>query len=168
MVVAAFAGTGKTYFAKNHPDIAIDFVLMPYKYIIDPEAQYDESNKANPNLEWNPGWPVNYIEAIKKFPSDKIILIPSDWKVLRLLEKEKIPYYLCYPKRKAKKAYRKRYVKRGNSQNFLSIFIGEWKSFMDTLREDTYGRHIILRPKQYLSDVLNINDILKTGGKEKI
>ena len=161
MIVAAFAGTGKTYFAKNHPDIAVDMVLMPYKYKIDPEAQYDESSKANPNLEWNPEWPFNYIEAIKKLPSDKIILIPSDSRVLNLLENEKIPYLLCYPKRKAKKAYRKRYIKRGNSQDFLSIFIGAWKSFMDTLREDTYGKHIILRPKQYLSDVLNIHAILK-------
>ena len=33
MIVAAFAGTGKTYFAYHHPDIAVDFVLTPYKYI---------------------------------------------------------------------------------------------------------------------------------------
>ena len=44
---------------------------------------------------------------------------------------------------------------------FLLIFIGRWNSFMDSLREDTYGKHIILRPKQYLSDVLDIREILK-------
>jgi hypothetical protein len=161
MIVAAFSGVGKSYFASHHQDIAIDMVCMPYKYILDPKARYDESSKADPNMEWNPEWPFNYIEAIKKCPSDKIILIPSDSRVLRLLENEKISYYLCYPKRKAKNVYRKRYIKRGNSREFLSIFIGEWKSFMDSLREDTYGKHIILRPNQYLSDVLDIRAILK-------
>jgi len=161
MIVAAFSGVGKSYFASQHPDIAIDMVCMPYKYLLDPNAHYDESSKADPNMEWNPDWPLNYIEAIKKCPSDKIILIPSDYRVLRLLENEKIPYYLCYPKRKAKNVYRKRYIKRGNSQDFLSIFIGDWDSFMDTLREDTYGKRIILRPNQYLSDVLDIHAILK-------
>jgi len=160
MIVAAFAGTGKTYFASHHPDIAVDLVITPYKYILDPEVTYDESSKASHNSEMNPEWPFNYVEAIRKCPSDKITLIPSDWRVLRKLEKEKIPYYLCYPKKKAKKVYRKRYIKRGNPQEFLSIFIDGWKSFMDILRKDTYGKHIILRPKQYLNDVLDIKAIL--------
>ena len=160
MIVAAFSGVGKTYFANLHPGTAVDFVCMPFKYILDPEARYDESSKADPGLDWNPEWPFNYLEALKGQPSNKIILIPSDWRVLRLLEKEKIPYYLCYPVKRAKKAYRERYIKRGNSREFLRIFIGKWEAFMEGLREDTYGRHIILRPKQYLSDVLDINTIL--------
>jgi hypothetical protein len=168
MIVAAFAGTGKTYFASQHPDIAVDLVLTPYKYIIDPEMTYDEATKADHNSEMNPEYPINYVEAIRKCSSDKIILIPSDSRVLRRLEKEKIPYYLCYPKRRAKKEYEKRYIKRGNPKIFLTIFIDGWKSFMDTLREDTYGKHIILKPKQYLSDVLDIKEILKKKTKEVI
>jgi hypothetical protein len=160
MIVAAFSGVGKTYFAALHPDIAVDFVCMPYKYFLDPKAPFDESSKANPDLVMRPEWPFNYVKAIREQPSDKIILIPSDRRVLHLLEKAEIAYYLCYPKKKAKKAYKKRYIKRGNSQDFLSIFIGEWESFMDSLREDTYGRHIILRPRQYLSDVLDIRAVL--------
>ena len=160
MIVAAFAGTGKSYFASLHPDIAVDFVCMPYKYILDPEAHCDESSKAALDLDWNPEWPFNYVKAILKCPSNKIILIPSDRRVLHLLEKENVPYFLCYPVKRAKKVYRERYIKRGNSQEFLSIFIGEWEAFMQGLLEDTYGGHIILRPKQYLSDVLDINAIL--------
>ena len=161
MIVAGFSGIGKSYFASLHPDIAIDFVCMPFKYFLDPEAHYDESSKADPNLDWNPEWPFNYVKALREQPSNKIILIPSDWRVLDLLEKENTPYYLCYPVKRAKKVYRERYIKRGNSQEFLSVFIGDWKSFMDGLREDTYGRHIVLKPKQYLNDVLDINAILR-------
>jgi hypothetical protein len=159
MVVAAFAGTGKTYFASVHQDIAVDFVCMPFKYLLDPEKRYDESSKADPDFEWNPEWPFNYFEAIKKQPSNKIILIPSDVRILYLLEKENIPYYLCYPVKRAKKIYRERFIKRGNSQEFLKIFIREWEAFMEGLREDAYGKHIILRPNQFLSDVLDINTI---------
>jgi len=161
MIVAAFAGTGKTHFASYHPDIAVDLVCMPYKYILDPQAIYNESSKANLEFEMNPEWPLNYIRAIREQPSDKIILIPSDWKVLHLLAKENIPYYLCYPKRKSKKIYKKRYKKRGNSKEFLSIFIGSWESFMESLREDKNGKHIKLKPKQYLSDVLDIKTLLE-------
>jgi hypothetical protein len=160
MIVAGFSGIGKSYFASLHPDKAIDFVCMPFKYFLDPLAPYDESSKADPDLVMRPEWPCNYVKAILECPTDKIILIPSDVWVLHLLAKVNKPYYLCYPKRKAKKEYKKRFIKRGNSDDFLSIFIGDWESFMDGLREDTYGRHIVLKPKQYLSDVLDINAIL--------
>jgi hypothetical protein len=160
MVVGAFSGVGKTYFANLYPDIVVDFVCMPFKYFLDPEVHYDESNKAAPDLDWNPEWPFNYVKALREQPSNKIILIPSDWRVLHLLEKENIPYFLCYPVKRAKKVYRERYIKRGNSPEFLKIFIGGWETFMEILREDTYGKHIILRPNQHLSDVLDIHAIL--------
>jgi len=160
MIVAAFPGTGKTYFASKHPDMAVDFVTMPFKYFLDKKVRYDESRKADPDLEMRPEWPYNYVKAVLGQPEDKIILIPSDARVLELLAKENVPYYLCYPKRKAKKVYKERFIKRGNSRDFLSVFIGNWDSFMDTLREDAYGRHIKLKPKQYLTDVLDANAVL--------
>jgi len=163
MIVAAYSGTGKTYFAKQHPDKTVDFVLMPYKYFLDLSVPYDESKKADPDLEMRPEWPHNYVKAILEQPENKIILIPSDAGVLKMLEKENVPYYLCYPKRKSKKVYMKRYIKRGNSPDFLSIFIGEWDYFMDTLREDTYGQHIKIKPKQYLTDVLDIKALLNNS-----
>jgi len=135
-------------------------VCMPHKYFIDPKAPFDESTKADPNLVMKPEWPRNYVKAILECHSDKIILIPSDSLVLYLLEKERKPYYLCYPKRKAKNVYKKRFIKRGNSKDFISIFIGEWDSFMDSLRQDTYGKHIVLKQYQYLSDVLDLRATL--------
>jgi len=160
MIVAGFSGIGKSYFASLHPDCMVDMVCMPYKYFLDTKAPFDESSKADPYLRMRPEWPRNYVKAILECPSDKIILIPSDLRVLHLLAKAKKSYYLCYPKRKAKKVYKKRFIKRGNSQEFLSIFIGGWESFMDSLRQDTYGKHIILKPKQYLCDVLDIHAVL--------
>ena len=150
----------KSYCAARHPDKVVDFVCMPYKYLIDPAIPFDESNKANHDLDMNPDWPYNYVNAIMECPQDKIILIPSDSFVLYLLSVVNIPYYLCYPSWFSKRIYRKRFIKRGNSQEFLSIFIGKWKYFMRSFRNDTYGKHIKLRPHQYLSDVIDIQSLL--------
>jgi len=41
MIIAAFAGTGKTTMAKLYPQTAIDFVCMPYKYEIEYNSNFE-------------------------------------------------------------------------------------------------------------------------------
>lgn len=155
MIIAAHAGTGKTTLARMFPNEMVDFVCMPYKYYLPGNSEYDETNKARSDLEMREDWPYNYVDAIKEaLKSGKTLLIPLAWNVLLHLEMEKIPYLLCYPRRDAKEIYRKRYIDRGNSDEFLSIFIDSWDGFIDALEEDSYGQHIVLEPHQFLSDVL--------------
>jgi hypothetical protein len=159
-IIAAHAGTGKTHFASLYPELTIDLVSMPYKYILTNDTPYDESSKANPENILNPDWPNNYISAIKQnLESDKILLIPSDFLVLDLLKNEKLHYFLCYPQRNAKEIYCERYIKRGNSDEFIDIFIDGWDKFMDRFEKDTYGQHIVLQPEQFLSDVIDISQL---------
>ena len=155
LIIAAFAGTGKTYFASLYPQKVIDFICMPYKYHLDQNVIFDESSKANFNNTLNFDWPFNYVSAIKEqMQSNKILLIPSELFVLELLRNENIPYTLCYPQRDAKECYLKRYIDRGNNEDFINIFIGRWDNFMDALENDSYGKHIVLQSGQYLSDVV--------------
>lgn len=164
MIIAAHAGTGKTTLARMFPEKMVDFVCMPYKYYLPENNDYDETNKANSDLVMREDWPFNYIDAIKDaLKSGNTLLIPPAWNVLIHLEMEKLPYILCYPRRDAKEIYRQRYIKRGNSEEFLSIFIGGWDNFIDALESDTYGRHIILEPHQFLSDVFPKSE--EVGGK---
>jgi hypothetical protein len=133
----------------------VDFVIMPYKYCLDADDDRGEAGKANFDNVMREEWPFNYVEAIKEAMSgDKIILIPSDSLVLGLLRGEGIPYLLCYPRRDAKEVYRQRYIDRGNSEDFLSIFIGRWDVFMDTLENDPCGERIVLEPHEFLSDAV--------------
>lgn len=154
MVIAAFAGVGKTYFAE-HVDDAVDFTVMQYKYrnlpdIGDNEA---EQSKADPDHELNYEWPYNYIDAVSnQFHGKKHFIIPSDRVVLRGLQERQIPYILVYPARDAKEEYRHRYQLRGNTDDFMNIFIGRWESWMDSLRSDMYGRCIELPGDKYLLD----------------
>ena len=160
MIIAAYAGTGKTTFAKLYPEAIIDFVSMPYKYELDDEDKRGEAGKANPDNIMRDDWPFNYISAIKQaLDSDKILLIPSEFLVLDILKGEKIPYVLCYPQRDAKEIYRKRFLDRGNTEEFIEIFIDRWDEFIEGLERDSYGQHIVLKPDQFLSDVIDVSSI---------
>ena len=130
---------------------------MPYKYYLDPESDSGEAEKASFENLMREDWPWNYVEAIKVALKEyETILIPSDTGVLKMLETEGLTYILCYPDRDEKDEYEQRFIARGNSENFLSIFIGGWDRFMDALEKDTYGKHIVLRERQYLSDIPEI------------
>jgi hypothetical protein len=154
MIIAAFAGTGKTTLAKNRNEEFLDFVCMPYKYDLSETSDTGEAGKANLDNPVNPGWPRNYVEAIVSIMDcGKHILIPSDSWTRLYLRVRGIPYTLCYPKTEAKEEYRRRYIERGNTDDFLKIFIGNWDKFMDDLTSDNYGQHIVMEPSAYLSDI---------------
>ena len=110
MIIAAYAGTGKTTLAAAHPQKFIDFVCMPYKYILEPGNDKSEAGKANPDNIMRDEWPKNYVAAIESTTGvDKHLLIPTDLSVLMLLQIKNVPYNLCYPQRNAKEEYRRRF-----------------------------------------------------------
>jgi hypothetical protein len=156
VIIAAFAGAGKTYFCKR-VDSAKDFVCMPYKYFLpktDPGSTENEKLKGNFDLEMNPEYPRNYINAILENKDRyKYLVIPSDYRVLAGLEAGNVPYILCFPEKSAKDEYRKRFLERGNTEEFIDIFIGGWDSFIDALQKDCYGARVVLTEDEYLLDV---------------
>ena len=153
MIIAAYAGTGKTTLANNRPHEFTDFVCMPYKYELDSEDS-GEAGKANTDNVMRDEWPYNYVAVIEEnMNGEKHLLIPTDPHVLMLLQAKNIPYILCYPKRESKEEYRRRFISRGNTQDFIDIFIGRWDNFIDSFEQDDYGKHLILEPDAYLVDV---------------
>lgn len=163
MIIAAFAGCGKTTFA-NMNNSTLDLHSMPFKYFLDGRNDLGEAGKADPYNKIRPEWPYNYVSAIENAMNNYMyVLIPSDFQVLALLENKQICYTLVYPHRNSKYEYLERYINRENSRNFLSIFYGNWEWFIDNLESDTYGEKIVLQSHQFLSDVIKINN--KIGGK---
>ena len=154
IIIAAYAGTGKTTTAALYPQTVADFVCMPYKYALEGDGA-GEAGKANPNNVMRDDWPRNYVNAIQAAMTEsRVLLIPTDLFVLELLRREGVPYWLVYPRREAKDVYHKRFLERGNTEDFIDVFIGRWNSFLHALEQDTYGQHIVLKPHQFLSDVL--------------
>jgi hypothetical protein len=152
MIIAAYAGCGKTTFATIIGDSAVDLHCVTYKYYLDEDTNKGEAGKANPDNEMHHDWPNNYILAIKNVTFEyKYVLIPSDFRVLALLADEGIPYILIYPSRECRDEYLQRYIERGNTKNFISIFYDDWDWFIDRLETDKYGKHIVLQPHEFLS-----------------
>ena len=157
-IVAAFSGVGKSYYCKQNPK-AVDFVVMPYKYSNFYEVAAvaeGESIKAHGDLLLRENWQNVYFDALMEVyhrESDKVFVIPSVDYVLFRLAARGIPYLLVYPHRDLKEVYRQRYIDRGNTQEFLDVFIGDWDYWMDSLRRHG-GTHMELLEDIYLSDVL--------------
>ena len=158
LATTALAPTGGTVAAETRLTLIASSTTADsqwWKPELQANGRYVFSNKANPNLNMRIEWPYNYVEAIKEaLAGEKTLLIPAAFDVLRLLRKDNIPYTLCYPQRDAKEVYRKRYLDRGNTEDFLEIFIGGWERFLDYLEQDTYGQHIVMQPHEFLSDVI--------------
>lgn len=161
MIIAAFAGTGKTYFCEHVPQ-AIDFVCMPWKYTNFYEVasfmEEGEQIKANDELELNFGWQKEYydalIDTVKKYP-DQIVVIPTVSAVQRMLEADDMPYTVVIPKQDLKDEYEQRYIARGNTEEFLDVFIGSWDWWMNIVRKNICKNVIELESGQYLYDVLH-------------
>jgi hypothetical protein len=156
MIIAAYAGVGKTTYAKLHAEDTLDFVCMPYKYEQSDEADKGEAGKACSENTMDPEWPFNYVDALEKIKDGhKFILIPSDTAVLYLLKERGMPFLLVTPLRSAKEEYRRRFIERGNSNEFIEIFIEHWDSFMDSLERVCPCVRIALDIDEYLTDFMD-------------
>lgn len=161
-IIAAFCGCGKTYAAKHLGERALDMVCVPYKYNVSRDSwsgEEDEKLKATYDSEdMRAAWPTNYVEALEdEYKSGKwdFIFIPPDMCVLALLEMYKIPYVLAYPQRECKEEYERRFIERGNSQEFLDVFIGRWDRWMNVSRIAFSAQsEIELAPGEFLLDAM--------------
>ena len=52
------------------------------------------------------------------------------------------------------KVYRQRFIDRGNTEDFLEVFINGWDYYIDKLETDKAEKRIVLEPYQYLGDVI--------------
>ncbi len=156
MIIACYAGVGKSTFAKMF-DNSVDLVSMPYSWILPKEnekAEYEEI-KAAPYLIRHPHFYTNYLlailEANKKY---EYVLIPTIEQILRRLENEfHMPFIVVYPSIELKEQYKQRYIDRGNTQNFLEVFIEQWDDRIHALMEYDTNKSIVLSDGEYLTNV---------------
>ena len=163
MIIAGFAGTGKSFFCEKN-ESAIDFVCMPFKYVnyyevVQSSGIKGETIKANDELVLREWWWDDYYWAIRdtqeKYP-DQVIVIPTVYHILQELEEQDVPYMLVYPRKDAKDEYEKRYRDRGNTEEFIKIFTGRWEYWMEELRMYKKAKIVEMKKGEYLSDVINI------------
>lgn len=158
-IVLAHCGTGKTYAARMWPRACTDVASMPYKYLSLPLTGESEKVKAtNPGAP-DPTYPANYLVALLCASMEsRFALGAPDCFLAAMLESLQVPYALVYPEAGLKEEYERRFRERGNPQEFLDVFIGEWDRFMEMMDCMRPARRIRLASGQYLSDVLKVGD----------
>lgn len=172
MIVAAYAGAGKTSFAKRTAG-AIDLVTMPYSRILPPDdgaKREHEGEKAAPYLLQNPQYPYNYLlEVLKAEQEYDYVLIPTSAGVIRILDDMRRQVVLCYPTREQREDYRARFLARGNSEEFLEVFVERWEDFLTPFWERRLnGIHIPLQRGQFLNDVKAAIDAAGSGQRPPV
>lgn len=125
-IICTFAGLGKTYLSKKYSNI-IDFDIQEFKYIYKQSDLYNiEKLKGTTNKIKNKDWPNNYIVELRKLINqEKIILIPADEEVRKILVSEKINFIFIMPSLDSKEDLITRYKKRGNNHKYIQRAIND-------------------------------------------
>lgn len=160
MIIAAYAGCGKTSLATKHSEQYIEVVSMPYTRILpiqkEDTSESFEREKAAPYHVNHPLYPYNMIEAILEAEkTHKYVIIPTIQPIIETLQAEyKRNVILCYPDDELEEEYRERYLKRGNTEAFCCIFVDRMKDFLKNLKCNKKASHVVLKSGEYLTDKL--------------
>lgn len=157
IVISGFSGVGKTTLGKKYKNV-IDLDSAEYVYD-DSELQHlDIEARKGMDRKANPDWPENYINKIKEVKNNYDFILV--WDRLDCLEeyfKNGIEYWLCYPEEKSLEIYKKRYINRGNSQQYVEKKIKQYYQNINTF-ESLNVKKIILKGNETLEDYLVKNN----------
>lgn len=143
-VISGFPGVGKSWLQQNQNGLVV--------------SDSDSSSFSWKNQDEkirNPEWPNNYIGHIKAMKEATDIIFVSTHKEVRdAMVQACIPFTLVYPSLEMKEEYIARYVARGNVSSFVKLLEQNYEAWITELMMQKHCIHIVLRPGQYLSDVL--------------
>ena len=158
MIIAAYAGCGKTTFAQKHPDVCVEVASMPYARILpivkeETNRNFEQEKAAEYHVD-NPIYPFNMIADILELEKKyKYVIIPSVQQAIDILVKDyKRSVILCYPEDGSEDEYRKRYEKRGNTELFCQIFADGMQDFLEQLKSNVEAYHFVLRSGEFIED----------------
>jgi len=128
-IVAAFPGTGKSYYHNEHPDTTLDSDSSNFSWIM------RDGEKIR-----NPDFPHNYIQHIKdNIGKYDFIFVSSHSEVRNALKDNCIFFYLVYPEYNCKDMYLLRYEQRGNTPEFIKLIDENWECWLRQCDSETYG-----------------------------
>lgn len=163
-IISAFPACGKTtFFNKCKEAEELCYMVDKFK-VLDSDSSlfswiYDENgNKTDVR---NPEFPSNYINHIKENMETADIIFVSTHKAVRdALREEGIKYYLVYPDIDLKQEWINRFVKRGNTFDFIKLQTENWEKFIGELEEETFPNKIILMTNDGIIDNKLITSIM--------
>lgn len=155
MIIAGFAGIGKTTLAKKYKNV-MDLESSPYKWDYSNLKKIDyEKMKGNLNRKPNPNFPENYINAIKQaLKNFDIVCVWLNFEnALPHYDENNINYIVCYSTKEAFEDYKKLYIERGNSEDWINRVCNHYYNVFSKLEELNKPK-IILNKGETLEDAL--------------
>ena len=153
IVIAGFPGIGKTTLARKYKNVC-DLDSVAYNWDNAEYTDFSEEQIKGMTRNPNPFWPQNYIGEIKaKMQEYDILLVKSNPDILELYDKENISYMICYPCKEALEEYRQRYIKRGNSAEYIERTLGSYDLKVQKWNE-SLSEKIILKCNEMLETYL--------------
>lgn len=155
-IIAGYPGIGKTYMIKAFSSV-IDLESSDYHWIYDNSVDFFdyERRKGNANRKLNPNWPSNYITAIcEAYEKNEFsyILIAGKLEVVELLSNCHVLFTIVVPNKGLKEEYKERYLKRNNTNQFISFVLPRWDNYMEQISH--YSNVFYLNSGEYLYDVI--------------
>jgi len=151
IVIAGFAGIGKTTLAKKYINVC-DLDSTAYNWHNTEHENFNDEQLKGLIRKPNPLWPQNYIDEIKnKMQEYDILLVKSNPDILEIYDREGIPYIICYPCKEALNEYKQRYVNRGNNAIYIEKTINSYDLKVQKWNE---------KPNDKI--VLKLNEMLET------
>lgn len=140
MVVAAFTGVGKSTFAKENPSVADE-----------DSFKFDKTY-----------FPGNLMCAVRNhIVEDRCSLVSTHEIVRDALNRNDIDFILVYPGMECKDEFIKRYRERGSELKYIDLIERNWESWIQECEAQEGCTHVVLKPGQYLSDVIRYDETSK-------
>ncbi len=140
IIISGFAGIGKTDFNSYVP------YYQKATYYDLPSAMFRK----------NDGWEKVYVDCAEALCEkyDYVFVSTHDVVIDELISRNS-KFYIVYPKGHCKEEYKQRFIKRGNSLEYIDKFMRNWDKFIAQIDNLDYSNKISLRTGQYLSDVIS-------------
>ncbi len=122
LVIASFACMGKTTFARQNPQLALDIESIHYSRIYKDQHPNDEVAKGQTEWSDNPAYPANYVQdVVDNLGKYKVIFLTTAKEILVELDKKNVSYSILYPGANRKERVLSDARARGNDSEFVAL-----------------------------------------------
>ena len=155
IIICGFPGIGKTT-AEQRCRQAIDCESSGFQYCFDPT----EVNAANPVgvYKKKPNWVHEYVDKLVELAMDvryHFVFASTHQEVRDELDARSVSYIVVVPERSLKDEYLSRYVRRGDSADFIIGIFEHWGEWLEEIEKNAPAV-IHLKAGQVLADLLPI------------
>lgn len=159
VLIASFACLGKTTFARNHPDVAIDIESIFYIYDHEVAREDEETAKSSDLSTSNVHFPDNYVaDVVKSIGNYRFIFLTLSTEILSKLGTLGIEYTILYPTKERRSQIVEDSRARGNREDFVGMIAG---MLDDDTHHDKFKHTLNYKAFEYLDEGTYIEDYIQ-------